>query len=204
MPIHRLTVPHKVFVLTLALAVQSATSGAAQTNTGELSGVVRDESGGVLPGTTVTASHAASGFTAVRVTDADGRFFMSSLPIGEWDVVVELSGFRRSVQTGVVLELGRTFELQYTLNLGPITETITVEASAPLLQATTAEISDVIEHRQVEQVPLNGRQFLQLAQLSDAVVIPPPGAPPSSKRDHYQTSGDNARDTISTCSMASR
>ena len=147
----------------------------AQTNTGEIGGVVRDESGGVLPGATVVASHPASGFTAERVTDTDGRFFMPSLPIGEWEVAAELPGFRRSVQTGVVLAIGRTLDLQFSLNIGQVSEEITVMATAPLLQSTTAEISDVIDNRQVEQIPLNGRQFLQLAQLSDAVVIPPGG-----------------------------
>ena len=150
-------------------------SALAQTNTGEISGVVRDESAGVLPGATVVAVHPASGFTAERVTDLDGRFFMASLPIGQWEITAELPGFRHAVQTGVVLEIGRTIDLQFRLKIGQVSEEITVVASAPLLQSTTAEISDVIENRQVEQIPLNGRQFLQLAQLSDAVVIPPGG-----------------------------
>ena len=164
-----------MLTLILVLAVLSAASASAQMNSGELSGVVRDESGGVLPGATVTASHTATGFTVERVTDLDGRFFMSALPIGEWEVVVELPGFRRSVRPGIVLEIGRTLELEYTLDFGLFTEEVKVEGSTPLLQATTAEISDVIDIRIVEQLPLNGRQFLQLAQLSDAVVIPPGG-----------------------------
>ncbi len=147
----------------------------AQTNTGEIGGVVRDESGGVLPGATVVAVHPASGFMVERVTDLDGRFFMSSLPIGEWDVTAELPGFRRAVQTGVVLAIGRTIDLRFSLHIGQVSEEITVVATAPLLQSTTAEISDVIDNRLIEQIPLNGRQFLQLAQLSDAVVIPPGG-----------------------------
>ena len=147
----------------------------AQTNTGEFEGIVRDESGGVLPGATVVATHPASGFTIERVTDLEGRVFMSSLPIGEWEVTAELPGFRRAVLTGVSVAIGRTVELEFSLNIGQVSEEVTVMATAPLLQSTTAEISDVIENRQVEQIPLNGRQFLQLAQLSDAVVIPPGG-----------------------------
>ena len=159
-------------LLLVALALAPA---AAQMNTGELGGVVRDESGGVLPGATVTASHADSGLTLARVSDAEGRFFLSSLPIGEWEVAVELPGFRRSVRTGIVLDIGRTIELRYTLEVGRIAEAVTVTAPAQLLQVATAEISDVIETRRVERIPLNGRQFLQLAQLSQAVVIPPSG-----------------------------
>ena len=161
-------------VLTLLPAATAATA-AAQTNTGELAGVVRDESGAVLPGTEVLATHLATGFSVLRVTGADGRFFMASLPIGSWEVEAALPGFRRIVQTGVELEIGRTLDLEFSLDLGQITEEVTVTAEVPLLQTMTAEISDVIENREVEQIPLNGRQFLQLAQLSDAVVIPPGG-----------------------------
>ncbi len=161
-----------VCLIWLAAAVAGVS---AQTNTGAISGLVVDTSGGVLPGATVRASHPTSGFAIERVTDAEGRFFLPALPTGNWDVTAELPGFRRATQTGVVLELGRTIQLEFTLSLGAMSEEVTVEVSTPLLQATTAEISDVIEAREVEQIPLNGRQFLQLAQLSDAVVIPPGG-----------------------------
>ena len=159
----------------VALSFAASTSAFTQTNTGEIGGVVRDESGGVLPGATVVATHPASGFTIERVTDADGRFFMASLPIGAWEITAELLGFRRAVQTRLVLAIGRTLDLEFNLNVGQLSEEVTVLATAPLLQATTAEISDVIDNREVEQIPLNGRQFLQLAQLSAAVVIPPGG-----------------------------
>ncbi len=148
---------------------------AAQTNTGEIGGTIRDESGGVLPGATVVATHPASGFSVERVSDANGRFFLSSLPIGEWEIEVELYGFSRAIQRGVVLQIGSILDLVFDLALGRLSEEVTVAASVPTLQTTTAEISDVIENRVVEQLPLNGRQFLQLAQLSDAVVIPPGG-----------------------------
>ena len=147
----------------------------AQTNTGEIGGIVRDESGGVLPGATVIATHEDTGLSVERVTGIDGRFFLSALPIGNWEVAVELPGFSRSVQDGVTLQIGQTLDLRLRLELGQLTEEVTVQAAVPLLQSTNAEISDVIDNREVEQIPLNGRQFLQLAQLSDAVVIPPGG-----------------------------
>ena len=147
----------------------------AQTNTGEIAGVVVDASGGVLPGATVVATHPASGFAVERVTDAEGYFFLPALPTGVWEVAAALPGFRPVTQTGITLELGRTLPLEFTLSIGAISEAVTVEINVPLLQVTTAEISDVIESREIEQIPLNGRQFLQLAQLSDAVVIPPGG-----------------------------
>ena len=96
----------------------------AQTNTGEISGLVVDTSGGVLPGATVRASHPTSGFAIERVTDAEGRFFLPALQTGNWDVTAELPGFRRATQTGVVLELGRTIQLEFTLSLGAMSEEV--------------------------------------------------------------------------------
>lgn len=152
-----------------------ASASPAQTNTGEISGVVKDASGAVLPGATVVATHVASGTVIQRVTDAAGRFFLPALRIGRWNISVTLSGFAPQAREGVELEIGRTLTLDFTLALEGVIEQVTVAATAPLLQAATAEISDVIGNREVVQIPLNGRNFLALAQLSDTVVIPPGG-----------------------------
>ncbi len=90
-------------------------------------------------------------------------------------ISVELPGFRRVVRSGVLVQLGQTLNLDFTLDVGGPVEEIRVTANVPLLQTGSAEISDVIENEQVVQLPLNGRNFLSLAQLSDAVVIPPGG-----------------------------
>ena len=90
-------------------------------------------------------------------------------------ISVELQGFRRVVRSGVLVQLGQTLSLDFTLDVGGPVEEIRVTANVPLLQTGNAEISDVIENQQVVQLPLNGRNFLALAQLSDAVVIPPGG-----------------------------
>jgi hypothetical protein len=147
----------------------------AQTNTGEIAGIVRDITGQSVPGATVTATHVESGTTATRVTDDDGHFFLPALRIGRWHLVATLDGAFAPARLTVVLEIGRTLNVDLTLGLQGISEEIRVEANAPLLQTSTAEISDVIENREVAQLPLNGRSLLSLAQLSDAVVIPPGG-----------------------------
>jgi hypothetical protein len=159
----------------LLLLVLMAVPAEAQTNTGGIGGVATDESGGVLPGATVTATHGDTGATVVRVTDAEGRFFLPALQVGAWSVQVALAGFAPETQVGVVLEVGRVVELEFALALGGLAEEVVVEVRVPLLQSTTAEISDVIENREVVQIPINGRNFLSLAQLSDAVVVPPGG-----------------------------
>lgn len=163
------------FLFAALLTALTASGLAAQINTAEISGVVRDSSGGVLPGATVTATHPASGTVVTRTTDEQGRFFLPGLRIGAWDVTVELSGFATQSQRGIVLAVGRSLSHDFVLGLGGLSEQVVVESTAPLLQSTTAEISDVIENREVVQLPLNGRNFLALAQLSDQVVMPPGG-----------------------------
>jgi Carboxypeptidase regulatory-like domain len=164
-----------LLAITAAFALcASALPATAQTNTGEISGIVRDASGGVLPGATVTARHPASGTVVERVTDGEGRFFLPALRIGEWEVTAVLPGFALQTQR-IMLEIGRALGLEFTLGVEGLVEQVTVENRAPLLQARTAEVSDVIENREVVQIPLNGRNFLALAQLSDAVIIPPGG-----------------------------
>jgi hypothetical protein len=155
------------FILVASVAV-------AQINTGEISGVVRDTSGGVLPGASVTARHDATGIVVERVTDGEGRFFLPALRIGAWTVEARLTGLAPQTHR-IVLEVGRTLALEFSLSVQGLTEQVEVQRTLPLLQVTTAEISDVIENREVVQLPLNGRNFLALAQLSDAVILPPGG-----------------------------
>ena len=162
-------------VLTLGLVMAFAGAAGAQTNTGEITGVVKDSSGGVLPGAVVTATHRASGTVIERVTDTEGRFFLPALRVGEWEVTVALPAFASQTRTGIILQIGRSLTLEFTMDIQQLAEQVVVQFTTPLLQTTTAEISDVIENREVVQLPLNGRNFLGLALLSDAVVLPPGG-----------------------------
>jgi hypothetical protein len=164
------------FALILAaFCLLSEAGAAAQTNTAEIGGIVRDESAGVLPGAFVTATHPETGTTLERVTDVEGRFFLPALRIGSWDLSVALPGFATQTQKGVILEIGRSVNIEFTLPVQGLEEQVVVQFLIPVLQTTTSEISDVIENREVVQIPLNGRNFLALAQLSDTVVIPPGG-----------------------------
>ena len=163
----------RLLCLTIVLGL-FASGAVAQINTAEIGGLVRDVSGGVLPGAIVTARHAASGTTMARATDGDGRFFLPALRLGQWELTVALSGFGAQGQI-VTVEIGQSLAVSFTLKIAGLAEQVTVEVHVPMLQATSAEISDVIDNRQVVQLPLNGRHFLALAQLSDSVVIPPGG-----------------------------
>ena len=147
----------------------------AQYNTAELSGIVRDAQGGVLPGATVVATHTPSGRKTTRVTDTAGRFLLPDLAVGPYVIVVELAGFKRYMQEDLVLAVGQRIDIPVVLQVGQFTEALTITAAAPLLQTQSADVSEIISNRQVVQLPLNGRQFLHLAQLTDGVAIPPGG-----------------------------
>ena len=146
-----------------------------QFNTTEITGTVADATGAVLPGVAIAATHADTGFRSERVSDSSGRFLLSSLPTGTYVLVTSLPGFRETHAT-VTLSIGQTVKLDLVLQVGPITEAVVVTAAdLPMLQTSNAEISDIVENARVVQMPLNGRQLLQLAQLSDGVVLPPGG-----------------------------
>jgi hypothetical protein len=165
----------RLVVAVALVAVMAAPAVAvAQTDTGEISGVVRDTQGGVLPGVIIVAEHLDSGARVERVTDGQGRYFLASLRPGTYTITAELPGFRRTIRSSVTLQLGQSLGVDFELEAGGVTEEVVVTGDQPLLR-TNAELSDVIENRQVVQVPLNGRNFLGLAQLSDGVVLPPGG-----------------------------
>ena len=116
-----------IVLLTAALLFSSVSATAiAQTNTGEVGGVVRDISGGVLAGATVTARHAATGPVVERVTDSAGRFFLPALRTGQWDITASLAGFAPQTHKGIVLEMGRTLNVEFRLGVEGVTENITV------------------------------------------------------------------------------
>ncbi len=162
-------------VFGIATLLFSTTLDYSQTNTAEIMGTVKDSLGGVLPGVTLTAEHKASGFKLERVTDDVGKFLFTALPVGEYTLSAQLRGFKRHTQQGLVLQIGQVIKLELVLQSGDITAEVHITGGDPPLRTTSAEVSDVIERQRIVGLPLNGRQFLQLALLSEGVIKPPGG-----------------------------
>ena len=114
-----------------AAAWRPTTAAAAQTNTGEIVGVVRDLTGAPVPDAVVTAMHPDSGTTVTRVADREGRFLLPALRIGRWELVATLDGVFAAGRLTVVLELGRTINVEFALGVFGVTESIQVEATRP-------------------------------------------------------------------------
>jgi hypothetical protein len=154
----------------LLVALTGGTAAAQVGSTAQISGTVRDVSGGVLPGADVTAIQTDTGVRRAVVSDAGGSYTLSNLPIGPYRLEVSLSGFRSFARTGIVLQVNANPVINVTLPLGDLTETVSVEAAAPLIETRSPSIGAVIENERIEELPLNGRQATDLIVLAGAAV----------------------------------
>ena len=144
-------------------------------NTGEITGTVKDPSGAVLPAATIVAEQTATGLKFTTTSSSSGQYLLPGLAIGSYSVTASARNFKQSVLPVLDLHVGEDFRYDFILQLGDSTELVTVVADAGGAQLESAEISDVVQRRQVLALPLIGRQFLDLAMLSTGVVRPPGG-----------------------------
>lgn len=135
----------------------------------DLQGTVRDDSGGVLPGVTVTATNTATNQARSAVTDASGNYYIAALPAGMYDVAADLSGFAPQKRSGLRLQLGQRVDLDFTMRVGTA-ESIVVSASAPVVDTTQADVSTVVSQEQIDNLPTNGRNFLSFSVLTPGVT----------------------------------
>jgi hypothetical protein len=149
--------------------VLCGTGAMAQVASSSLRGQVLDPSGAPLPGTTVTAELIGTGLRTSSVTDSDGRFFIGGLRPGAYTVAAELVGFRRAVQEGLFLRLRDTLALEFQLELAGVEAEVVVTAEAPVLDTTQPAVSQAVTEQEIEALPLNDRDFMDLALLTPGV-----------------------------------
>lgn len=158
------------FACVLAVCVYGFSPTAFAQTSGTLAGSVRDTSGAVVPGVTILAHHLERGVERVTVTDGDGRFVLAALPVGPYDVRAELSGFKPVVRQGVSLTVGEAVSIEFTLEVGAVAEAVNVVADASAVNTRTGELSYLVDERAIEQLPLNGRNYTDLAFLQPGVT----------------------------------
>jgi hypothetical protein len=147
-------------------------SAVAQTNTGQISGTVRDASGGVLPGVTVTVTNVNTNNAYTAVTGARGEYVVTNLPVGTYSVRAELQGFRVAEKTGFALTADGRITADFALGVGALTETVEVQAvRGETVNRTSGEIARVIDEAQVRETALSGRNYLELASLIPGAVM---------------------------------
>jgi outer membrane receptor protein involved in Fe transport len=137
----------------------------AQSTAATLIGSVIDQSGAVVPGATVTAINDQTGFSRSVASNEEGRYRIPALPPGTYTVRMELDGFKTVTQTGIVLTVDQTGTLDFSAELATVAETVTVTGESPVVETTKAEISGVVTQEQIDTLPLNSRQYLNLALL---------------------------------------
>jgi hypothetical protein len=142
-----------------------ASPAAPQTSQSEIRGTVVDQSGGGLPGVTVTATHVDTGTLRTTVTSETGVFLMPALPVGLYRIHLELAGFTSVIRENLRLEVGQSALLNFTMRLATVQETVTVTGDAPLVESQKSELAGRITAGQVQDLPLNGRNWLDLVAL---------------------------------------
>ncbi len=148
----------------------------AQTSSSVINGLVSDSSGGVIPSARVTVTHESTGANYRQTTTDAGLFAFPSLPVGPYTVTVEMKGFKTSKSAGNLLQVGSPLTVNVVLEVGDTAETVTVTGSAELLQVSNATIGTVVERKAIVDLPLNGRNPLNLLVLEPGVVQRPQGA----------------------------
>lgn len=158
----------------LALATLAGVSLAppvlGQPATAVVEGTVKDEGGGILPGTIVSVANVETGWTAGTATSPRGTYRIAAIPPGSYRLSAELAGFPRHTREGIRLFVGQAVVITLTMKMGPREEAITVNAEAPLVSIAKSEIGQAVEPERIEQLPLDGRNFLELAELAPGVA----------------------------------
>jgi len=142
----------------------------AQGSTGALSGVVRDATGALLPGVSITAIHIESGLTRTVETNDSGDFQIPALPVGLYEVTIDKLDFKQQVRRGINLSVGQEAVLNLTMEVGNVEQRVTVTADTPIVNTTLNSTSGLITAAQIKDMPLNGRSFEQLLTLNAGTV----------------------------------
>src|SRR5829696_8684462 len=157
--------------LVSALALFAAPA-AAQRTSANLRGTVTDASHALVPGATVTLTNPDTGLNQTAVTNESGVYSFSQLPVGRYQLKVELQGFKTATRTDIVLAVADNREVDVELAPGALSETISVKAESTPVKTIGGDVSGVITGQQIRELPLNGRNFLQLATLMPGVSAP--------------------------------
>lgn len=167
----------RVFLLLLlAIFVSLTALSWAQKDTGSIVGTVKDPSGAVVPNASVTVTDVEHGQTISTTTNPDGEFVVSPLRVGRYTVTVQQPGFKKAVSVPVDLDVQQRAALNIVLQVGQISESVVVSSATPLLESETSELGQVVDSQRVANLPLNGRNFAQLALLAAGTAPSEPGA----------------------------
>ena len=160
----------RAFLTVLVFLALQCASLTAQTASGVISGSVTDASGAAVPSAKVVLTEQETNQSRSVATNSAGVFEFRAVPRGIYTVEAEMQGFKKEQVRGVQLTVAQTLQLDLKLQVGQVTDAVTVEAAAAQIQASEASLSQVIDEKRLRELPLNGRNFMQLAFLSSGIV----------------------------------
>ena len=164
------------FLGAIVLTAFTATAAWAQSvSSAQVSGVVRDSSGGALPGADVTITKIDTGAVRSVVSGSDGTFVLPNLAVGPYQLKVELQGFNTYLQDGIVLQVSSNPQINVTLNVGTVSEQVTVTANTTMVETHSTGIGQVVDNQRVQELPLNGRQATELIFIAGLATSAPAG-----------------------------
>lgn len=186
-------------VALLVICVFSGLPVYAQLASANLTGSVRDDQTNPLPGVSVSAKNTETGLERTDVTDDSGMYRLPSVPFGTYDITAQIQGFATQIQKGVRLDVGRTVNIDFSMRLSTRAETMEISSEAPLIEKTESHVSTMVSPEQVENLPLNGRQFGNLAALAPGTTLgfhPDPTRPSNLAVSLIGGSGRNLNVTV--------
>ena len=161
------------FTFLLLVAALPATPSALGQSTAVLQGTVSDAKGAVLPNATVTARNRGTSSQRTTQTDSEGNYQFAALPVGSYTVEVKANGFKTGVADQVTVEVAKTVVQNFQMDIGALSEQVLVSSDVPVIETTTTSVGTVINQRTVQEIPLNGRHFVDLGLLIPGSVTPP-------------------------------
>jgi len=167
--------PKRALLLFLIPILASVYPVVAQATTGSIYGTVRDETGGIIPGVEVTIPNEETGVERTAITGDDGAYTAPLLSVSRYTVSAELPGFQKYLQSGIAVSVNENVRVDIALRVGEITEIVEVSGEAVRVEMKSVTVGKVVEQKKIVDLPLNGRNFLQLALLQPGVAPPVKG-----------------------------
>lgn len=162
-----------IAIFLVLVAALLATSTALGQSTATVQGTVTDSKGAVLPNATVVVRNKNTSTERTAQTDSDGNYQIAALPVGLYAIEVRIQGFKTQVADQVTLEVARTVVQNFQMDVGAISEQVLVSSDVPVIETSTTSVGTVINQRTVQEIPLNGRHFVDLGLLIPGSVTPP-------------------------------
>ena len=165
----------------------------AQQTTGNVTGRIVDQQGAAIPGATITAKSPTTGFSRTETSDASGLYRLSALPVGIYEVTAELQGFATVAKKDVEVNVAQSVAIDFAMKVAALAETVNVTGATPLILTTSSGVGAVIDVKRIESLPLNGRQFANLAATIPGVGLSFHTDPTKATQYAPQINGGNGR-----------